>query len=272
MPETMSPEYARAKREAYRSVRRACDAGLDSTTLRAEVTRRITRLIAAEASWFGTMDARTGLLADVVGAGAHEEMAQPLLGGVDPRGDAERTIELARSGRVTTTEASPEISGLMRDAGFGRELRVAFALGDEVTGVWLALRERTSRAFGEHDTAFIHRIAPHVARALRRAALVDAARLTRVDDVEDEVAARRKPVPGFVVIDDQWRITQWTDAAERHLADLADGSAATEAPTSAIVDLVARQRARPRHCWRRPAERARALGSMVHAARGARRA
>jgi DNA-binding CsgD family transcriptional regulator len=46
-----------------------------------------------------------------------------------------------------------------------------------------------------------------------------------------------------VVIDDRWRIAQWTAAAESQLADLADASTATLAPTSAIVDLVARQRA-----------------------------
>ena len=66
MPETRSPGYAAAEREAYRGVRRACDAGLDSVTLRAEVTRRITRLIPADASYFGTLDPHTGLLADLV--------------------------------------------------------------------------------------------------------------------------------------------------------------------------------------------------------------
>ena len=74
MPETMSSGYAAAEREAYRGVRRACDAGLDSVTLRAEVTRRITRLIPADASYFGTLDPHTGLLADLVGEGASVEV------------------------------------------------------------------------------------------------------------------------------------------------------------------------------------------------------
>lgn len=238
MPETISPGYAAAEREAYRSVRRACDAGLDSRTLRAEVTRRITRLIPADASYFGTLDPHTGLLADLVGEGASAEVERRFREAAYPLGDAERTIDLASSGRVATTESSAEMTGVMRSAGVGRELRAAFALGDGPGGVWLALRERKARAFGEHDLAFVRRIAPHIAAALRRAALVDAAaQVASLEDLED-ATMRRKPTPGVVVIDDRWRITQWTAAAEAQLADLADAGAAT----SAIIDLVARQR------------------------------
>jgi hypothetical protein len=126
---------------------------------------------------------------------------------------------------------------MMRSAGVGRELRAAFALGDGPGGVWLALRERRARAFGEHDLAFLRRIAPHIAGALRRAALVDAAQVVRLED-PDDAARSSERTPGVVVIDDRWRITQWTPAAEAQLADLADDSRAT----SAIIDLVARQR------------------------------
>jgi len=243
MPETMSPEYAAAERAVYRGVRRACEAGLDSMALRVEVTRRITRLIPAEASYFGTLDPHTGLLAELVGEGASEEVERRFLEVVYPLTDAERTIDLARSGRVTTTESSGEMAGLMRGGGFGRELRAAFALGDEPGGMWLALREGRSRAFGEHDVAFIHRIGPHIARALRRAALVDAAQVARLEDLEGDEAEGGELAPGVVVIDDHWRIIQWTPAAEAQLADLADASRATSASTSAIVDFVARQRA-----------------------------
>jgi DNA-binding CsgD family transcriptional regulator len=240
MPETMSPQYAAAEREAYRGVRRACDAGLDSMTLRTVVRRRIARLIPSEATYFNSLDPHTGLLADLVGEGAPAEVERRFLEFVYPLADAERTIDLARSGHVVTTESSEEMAGLMRDAGFGRELRAAFALDDEPRGMWVALREGGSRAFGEHDIAFVHRIAPHVARALKRAALVDAAQLASLEADDGE---SRELAPGVIVIDDHWRITQWTAAAESQLADLADASTATLAPTSAIVDLVTRQRA-----------------------------
>src|SRR5688572_1040717 len=215
MPETMSAEYAAAEREAYRGVRRACDAGLDSMTLRTEVRRRIARLIPSEATYFNSLDPHTGLLADLAGEGAPAEVERRFLELVYPIVDAERTIDLARSGRVVTTESSEEMTGLMRDAGFGRELRAAFALDDEPRGMWVALREGSSRPFGEHDVAFLHRIAPHIARALKRAALVDAA---RVASLESDARARRELAPGVIARADHWRRRQSTAAAGPPLA------------------------------------------------------
>ena len=243
MPETMSAGYAAAEREAYRSVRRACDAGLDSTALRVELTRRVRRLIPAEASYFGSVNRSTALLDDLVGEDASAGIEWDLVEASYSATDAERAIDLARSGQVVDTGASAGMSTWMRDAGFGRQLRAAFAVGQEPGGVFLALRERRSRAFGEHDTAFLRRIAPHVARALRRAALVDAARVTGLADLAPNDTRSADPVPGVVVIDDRWRITQSTRAAEAQLADLADASDATSAPTTAIVDFLRRHRA-----------------------------
>ncbi len=243
MPETMSPGYAASEREAYRGVRRACDAGLDSTALRVEVRRRVGGLIPAEASYFGAVDARTGFLEALVGESGTDAFERQVFDVVYPLADAERTVDLARSGRVASTTSSGPMADAMRGAGFGRELRVAFAVGHEPTGIFLALRERSSRAFGEHDVAFVRRIAPHVARALRRAALVDAARVARLEDLESDESEPGDLTPGVVVIDDHWHIVQWTAAAEAQLADLADATAATSAPTSAILDFVTRHRA-----------------------------
>jgi len=243
MPETMSPGYAAAEREAYRGVRRACDAGLDSTALRVALTRRITGVIPAEASYFGAVDPGTGFLETLVGESGTDAFERQFFDVVYPLADAERAVDLARSGRVASTTSSGAMADAMHGAGFGRELRVAFALGDELAGILFALRERSSRAFGEHDVAFVRRIAPHVARALRRAALVDAARVARLEDLESDETETRDLTPGMVVIDDHWRIVQWTAAAETQLADLADATAATSAPTSAIVDFIRRQRA-----------------------------
>jgi hypothetical protein len=200
-------------------------------------------LIPAEASFFGSLNRVTALLDDLVGEDTSTEIEWHLLDAAYSRTDAERAIDLARSGEVVDTGVSAGMSEWMHDAGFGRQLRAAFGLRHEPGGVFLALRERRSRAFGEHDTAFLRRIAPHVARALRRAALVDAARVTRLADLPPNDTTSADLAPGVVVIDDRWRITQWTRAAEAQLADLADATDATSAPTSAIVDFLRRQRA-----------------------------
>ena len=240
MPETTSPEYAAAEREAYRGVRRACDAGLDTAALRAEVRRRITRLIPTEANYFSTLDARTGDLTRLVGDGAPVEVERQYVEYVYPRVDSSSTMDVARSGRRVTTQSSAEMAALMREAGLRRELRAVFAHGGKPLAMWLALRERSSRAFGEHDVAFLYRVAPHIARALRRATLVDAATVASLEDADPASTDR---APGVVVIDDRWRVTQWTTAGEAQLADLADASNATLAPTSAIVHFIGRQRA-----------------------------
>jgi len=168
------------------------------------------------------------------------------LAGVDVADVESRLFDVAYPPRNVTTESSPEMAELMHRAGFDRALRAVFALGDEPDAMWLALRERRSRAFGEHDVAFIRRIAPHVARALRRAALVDSAQLARIAEIGRDRTKRVVPAelaPSVVVIDDRWRVTHATAAAEGHLADLGDATHGTSAPTSALIDLVGRQRA-----------------------------
>jgi len=203
----------------------------------------VKRLIPAEASYFGSINRHTALLHDLVGEDAAAEIEWDLVEASYAPTDAARAIRIARSGQVVDTGASAGMSKWMHDAGFGRQLRAAFGVGQDPGGLFLALRERPSRAFGEHDATFLRRIAPHVARALRRAALVDAARVTRLADFAPNDSTSTDPVPGVVVIDDRYRITQSTPAGEAQLADLADATNATSAPTTAIVDFLRRHRA-----------------------------
>ena len=243
MPETMSPGYSAAEHAAYVGVRRVCDAGLDSMTLRTEVARRIAALIPSDASYFGSSRRLAGRVAPLVAGAASDDAERQFFQVVYPLADAPGTNDLAQSGAVATTAASGERHELMHDGGLGRELRAVFALAGEPGGFWFGLRERRSRGFGEHDVVFLRRIAPHVARALRRAALVDAAELVGPADLEQGVAERGRKAPGVFVVDDRWRVTHSTPAADAYLADLADESAATSAPTSALLDFVRRQRA-----------------------------
>ena len=142
MPETMSAGYAAAEREAYRSVRRACDAGLDSTALRVELARRVMGLIPAEASFFGSLNRVTALLDDLVGEDTSTGIEWHLLDAAYSRTDAERAIDLARSGEVVDTGVSAGMSEWMHDAGFGRQLRAAStsAARRNARATWGAIR------------------------------------------------------------------------------------------------------------------------------------
>jgi DNA-binding CsgD family transcriptional regulator len=143
-----------------------------------------------------------------------------------------------------TTESHRDLARAFRDAGFHGELRATFALGDEPWGLWCSLRERSSRAFGERELAFFRRIAPHVARGIRTAALREAASSVHR---EEPIGDAPVPRPGVIVIDDRGRVVQRTDAATRYVIDLSDPAAPqTELPPP-VLGVMAMQRMAGQH-------------------------
>lgn len=234
---------ASAEREALRSVARACAAGLDSVTLRREIARRTARLIPAEAYCFSTLDPDTGLVTNAMGEGAPPDLVRSFFGSLYPNGEAERVIDLARSGRLVTTYADHELQSAFRTAGIQGEIRATFALGDQPWGLWCSMRARGARPFGARELAFLRRIAPHVARALRAAALRQAASRARPEDDAPDAATA---APGVVVVDARARVIQQTVTAAAQLADLADfGPSAVELP-SAVLGVIGRHFAEER--------------------------
>jgi len=193
------------------------------------VLRHIQRVVPAEACFFNTLDPTTGLITHGLGEGAPPELMRQFFGVVYPEGEAERIIDLARSGAVVTHNASAELQQLFASVGFGRELRAAFTAQGEPWGLWCAVRERSSPPFNERERTFLRRIAPAVGRALQVAALREAASVA--DAPED-------PVPGILVIDAQGALAQRTPTVAAQLADLADvGLCAAEFPS--IVERIA---------------------------------
>lgn len=230
---------ARAEREAVRSVARVCAAGLDSVTLRQEIARQTARLIPSDAYFFNTLDPDTGLVTHAMGEGAPPQLARHYFESLYPNGEAERVVDLARTGQIVTTELHPELECAFRGAGLRGEIRATFALGDEPWGVWCSLRAHTAHAFGDRELAYFRRIAPIVARGLRAAALRAVAnRAEQADDAADTAAVR----PGVVVVDDRARVAQRTATAAAQLEDLADiGPSGTELP-SVLLGVIARRR------------------------------
>lgn len=207
-----------------------CASGMDSVSLRREVLRHVRRAIPAEACFFNTLDPATGLITHGLGEGAPPELMREFFGVVYPQGEAERIIDLARSGEVVAHNASEELRRLFACVGFGRELRAAFTVQGEPWGLWCAVRERSSRPFEERERAFLRRIAPAVGRALQIAALREAASVTEgADDTQ----------PGVLIIDAQGVLVQRTPAAAAHLSDLTDVVQPTSEPPSLVEHIVA---------------------------------
>lgn len=220
------------EREAIRGVERVCDAGLDSVSFRREVLRRMAPLLPADAYFFSVLDPETGLITNALGEGAPTAMARDFLGCTYPEGEAERVIDLARSGDVVARAETGAMRDLIRQYGFGRELRAAFSVESEPWGLLCAVRENGARAFGDREAYFVRRVAGPVGRGLRLAALRDAGGMR-----EDTLMA-----PGILVVDSRGRVEHRTPATRAQLADLADiGTTATEIP-SVVRGLIAHQR------------------------------
>jgi DNA-binding CsgD family transcriptional regulator len=220
------------ERNVTRSIARVCSTGTDSVSLRQEVLRHVRKVVPAEACFFNTLDPETGLITHGLGEDAPPQLMRQFFSVVYPEGEAERIVDLARSGEIVAHNASEELRQLFASVGFGRELRAAFSVRGEPWGLWCAVRERRSRPFDERERIFLRRIAPAVARALQTAALREAASVASGD--ADEVA------PGILVVDERGAVLQRTPAAAAQLLDLADiGRSTTELP-SVLEHIVAR--------------------------------
>lgn len=220
-----------AERDVVRSVTRMCAAGMDSVSLRRETLRQVKRLVPADACFFNTLDPETGLVTHGLGENAPPELMRQFFGYVYPGGEAERIVDLARSGEIVDREPSDEMRRLFATMGFGRELRAAFSVREEPWGLWCAVRARGSRPFDDRERALMRRIARPVGQALRTAALREVARAaSEVDDA----------APGVLVVDERGTVLQQTRIASAQLADLADvGRDAAELP-SVLGGILAR--------------------------------
>jgi DNA-binding CsgD family transcriptional regulator len=234
----------RAEREALRSVRRACYAGLDSLTLRQELGLRVAPVVRFEACAFMSTDPETGLFTHGWGERLPESLVENYMSSVYPQ-EVVHFVDLARSGETVSTHRSDALRGVLREVGLEPVMHAVFTVEDGMYGSWCQFREHGSSSFGESDARFMKAIAPHVARGLQLAATTEAA--LRPDAAADSAA------PGVLVLDARRRITLRSGAATAHLADLSDigmahsggsrGDALPYAVVSLLTQLAATHRA-----------------------------
>lgn len=211
-----------AEQEVFQSVKRTCYAGLDSVALRTEVARRIARALPMEAHAFSTTDPDTGLLTHSVAEGMTFDLVRTYLCTFYPDEEAMKTLDLARSGAVVSTENSDAYWAMVAEAGVEHELHTVFCADGALWGSWCMMREFGAPGFSEREKALMRRIAPHVARGLKVAALIDAtaARPDPLQTPDGETTG--VSAPGVIVLDAHARIALRTSAAEAQLGDLAD--------------------------------------------------
>ncbi|HVL50442.1 MAG TPA: helix-turn-helix transcriptional regulator, partial [Actinomycetota bacterium] len=126
--------------------------------------------------------------------------------------------------------ASARYREIMRPIGFGDELRAALRVSSMTWGYLCLHREDVPTGFTGGEAAFIARLGPHMAEALRRAILMERAG-----------AESTTEGPGVCLVAEDWSVIASTPSADRMLAEL--GEADSDSPFAvplAVYDVVQR--------------------------------
>jgi DNA-binding CsgD family transcriptional regulator len=222
------------EQQLFQSVKRVCYAGLDSLALRAEVARRVERVVPTDQSHFWTLDPDTGLVSHGLARNPSPGLLAEFLGHHYPDDEATAVIDQARAGTVIASSPCPGLAEMLRRAGIRHDMRALFFTPEGLWGSWCMLRG-PGPAFSEHETRFVERIAPHVAEGLRRAAALELAVShpgshpsphPGADDAEEP----RATPPAVVVIGPRGDVALRTAGAGAYLDDLGADAAAGDHP------------------------------------------
>jgi DNA-binding CsgD family transcriptional regulator len=225
---------------AFRGVKRACYAGLDSVTLRRTAAERAAPILHYDAYAFSTIDPGTNLLTHVLAEGIPDRVMASCIGELYPAGSVHSDDILARKGRcVSRADDVPARSSTARDTrGFRYRIDVVFGAGGALWGRWCIRRAKASAAADRRIDAFLRRVVPHLARGLQTAALLEYAHAVP-DGTHD------RSIPGVLVLDASDRPTLRTEAATVAFEDLADVGFRTSSHIPlAVRALVAQFRSR----------------------------
>jgi DNA-binding CsgD family transcriptional regulator len=207
-----------AERE-LREIEALADSGLDAQQLLEEAGRRIDRVVPSDGYFLAATDPETMLC---IGAGVVEELP---LDQCQPTWDYEFLVpdylkfaDIAASGRMVgdlheRTGGRPERSPRWREyggaTGFRSEVRMTFMLGDGTWGVGQLDRLGDTKRFSETEQAWLERVAPVIARGLRRTM------------VHHEAGTHASRGPGIVLLDAAGALTSanaeaaaWLDEVE----------------------------------------------------------
>ena len=224
---------------AWHRLMAALYSDLDSFTLKQRFLAELRRAIPFDAAFLAGADPVTNLFTssyteEIPTSEAmrflDNELAQPDVNKF--RELSEERVPVARLDRATQGErlASARYREIMRPIGFGDELRAALRVSSMTWGYLCLHREDVPIGFTEAEAAFIARLGPHMAEALRRAILMERAG-----------AESTTEGPGVCLVAEDWSVISSTPSAERMLAELAEtDSGSTFGVPLAVCDVVQR--------------------------------
>jgi DNA-binding CsgD family transcriptional regulator len=206
---------------------RQCRTGLDTTSLRTDVLRRLRELVPVDAAFFATVDPRTLLFTSALAEEPLLSSSTLFLDNEFGRDDVNKFAALAVGepvsslDRATHTErtTSARYREIMAPLGLGDEMRAALIVGGRCWGVMCLHREDGPTGFSDREVRLVASLAPHVADGLRLAILAASA----ATDTSD-------PGPGVLVLDHDFALISANPAAQYWLGELSDWSPGDDLP------------------------------------------
>lgn len=203
---------------AFDAIERVAEAGLPAQELIEEVAQRIDRVVPSDGCFIGATDPETTLL---LGSGIVRDlpydMCQPTWDYEFLVPDYVKFVDIVDSGRPVAdlheaTGGRPERSARWREygaaTGFRSEIRAAFTTGRAAWGVGQFNRLGDSPRFSDEEKAWLERVSPVIARALRRALVAQPA------------SSPADRGPGIVVLDPEGGPVSATREAEAWLDEI----------------------------------------------------
>lgn len=224
-------------------IARACRRGQDVAGVQHEAVAALRRAMTIDAAFLATADPDTLLF---TGARAEEPLQQAQTWFLDNEfgtADVNKFAALATGpSHVATLDgatrrdraSSPRYRDVMAPLGLGDELRAALVVDGRCWGYLCLHREDHELGFAPAEAALLARVAPEIARGLRRATLLHGS------PVPGAV-----PRPGVVVLDDDLGVVAVTPEADECMEQIVDQGAPLAVPApvrAAAAALLAGER------------------------------
>lgn len=211
----------RAAESALEAIEKLAGSGLTAQELLAEAAPRIDRAVPSDGYFLSATDPETTL---GIGAGVVRDlpidMCQPTWDYEFMVPDYLKFTDIAQSGRPVADlheatggrpDRSPRWRAYGSATGFRAEVRTTFTVGGATWGIGQFDRLGDSPRFSEEEKAWLERVAPLVAKGLRRALLAQPA------------AAPADRGPGLVLLDEDWSVVSATREAAAWLSEVDGG-------------------------------------------------
>src|ERR1035437_7647836 len=260
------------------AVAERCRSGLDPEALRAEVLPRLRRAVPIDALWWATAEPSTLLFTQAYREEIPEETGPYFVENEFLRDDVNKWTELARDRQgvrtlLEATAGNPASSAryqeIFRPLGLEDELR-AVLRSRGVSWGFMCLHREMGSSFSREETAFVRRLAPHLAEGIRLGVLMRSLAITRPAHAPGLIAKPCNHAP---------RACSWPDRAcrRRFAGQRQPGSRSVARGDRCVLvqrrgaDRGTRRRGETPapgsfRGWRSPPESANAGGAMGHAA------